>query len=125
MYNNVKIRVRCGSKLTDYINCTYGVKKGDVCSPVLFSLFINELAVKIIEKGKHGATLTIDYLELSILLLADDIALLAETVIGLQTQLNNLQHAAFSLDLKVNLNKSNIVVFRKGGYLAAKGKMDI
>ena len=44
MYENVKARTRCGAKLTYYIDCTRGVKQGDVCSPVLFSLFINELA---------------------------------------------------------------------------------
>ena len=42
-----------------------------------------------------------------------------KTVIGLQTQLNSLQHAS-DLELKVNLNKSNIIVFRKGGYLGAR-----
>jgi hypothetical protein len=120
MYNNVKARVRCGAKLTDYVNCTAGVKQGDVCSPILFSLFINELSVEVINKGRHGATFMLDALELFILLLADDVILMSETVIGLQTQLNNLQHAACELDLKVNMNKSNIIVFRKGGYLGAR-----
>ena len=46
--------------------------------------------------------------------------LLSETVIGLQTQLNSLQRASSSLQLKVNMSKSNIVVFRKGGYLGAR-----
>ena len=46
--------------------------------------------------------------------------LLSETVIGLQTQLNSLFSAASKLQLKVNMNKSNIVVFRKGGYLGAR-----
>ena len=55
MYSNVKARVRCGDKLTDYVNCTAGVKQGDVCSPILFSLFINELALQVIDKGRHGA----------------------------------------------------------------------
>ena len=50
MYNSVKVRVRSGSKLTDYIKCTVGVKQGDVCSPVLFSLFINELTLEVIRK---------------------------------------------------------------------------
>ena len=36
MYENVKARARCGAKFTEYINCTSGVKQGDVCSPVLF-----------------------------------------------------------------------------------------
>ena len=55
-----------------------------------------------------------------ILLFADDMILLSETVIGLQTQLNSLFNAASRLQLKVNMNKSNIVVFRKGGYLGAR-----
>ena len=35
MYKTVKARVRCGADFTDCINCTRGVKQGDVCSPVL------------------------------------------------------------------------------------------
>ena len=88
MYNDVKARVRSGAKLSDVINCTRGVKQGDACSPVLFSLFINELALDIIENGKHGVTF--DVIELFILLFADDIVLLSTTVVGLQRQLNNL-----------------------------------
>ena len=63
MYSNVKSRVRCGDKLTDYVNCTAGVKQGDVCSPILFSLFINELALQVIDKGRHGACFMIDAFE--------------------------------------------------------------
>ena len=55
-----------------------------------------------------------------ILLFADDVILLSETIIGLQTQLNSLFSAVSRLQLKVNRNKSNIVVFRKGGYLGAR-----
>jgi hypothetical protein len=120
MYNTVKTRVRCGGKLTDYINCTRGVKQGDVCSPVLFSLFINELTIEVINKGRHGARFTIDFMELFIMLLADDVVLFSETVVGLQTQLNNLKNSADKLQLRVNMDKSNIIVFRKGGYLAAR-----
>ena len=32
MYENVKARIRCGAKFMDCINCTRGVKQGDVCS---------------------------------------------------------------------------------------------
>ena len=120
MYLSVKARVRCGDALTDRINCTLGVKQGDICSPVLFSLFINELALEVIRNGRHGVTFPIDSFELFILLLADDVVLLSETVIGLQRQLNSLSRAAESLKLRVNLNKSNIVVFRKGGYLGQR-----
>ena len=108
--------------MTNYINCTFGVKQGNVWSPVLFSLFINELVLEAVQNGRHGATFINDYFELFILLLADDVVLLSKTVIGLQTQLNSLQRASSSLRLKVNVSKSNIVVFRKGGYLGARGR---
>ena len=45
--------------------------------------------------------------------------LISETVIGLQTQLNNLFSAASRLQLQINMNKYNILVFGKGGYLGA------
>ena len=122
MHSNVKARVRCGSKLTQFINCSAGVKQGDISSPVLFSLFINELALKVIENGKHGVTFPLDPFELFILLLADDVVLLSETIIGLQTQINSLKDASNTLGLQINMDKSNIVVFRKGGYLSAREK---
>ena len=94
------------------------MRQGDVCSPVLFSL--NELILEVIKKGRHGASFTNNDLELFILLLADDLVLLSETVVGLQTQLNSLHRTAASLQLKVNMSKSNVIVFRKGGYLGAR-----
>ena len=117
MYVSVKARVRSGVKLTEVIKCSLGVKQGDSCSPVLFSIFINELAVEVIRQGKHGVNFLIDAFELFILLLADDVVLLSETPVGLQRQLNSLHSSSLSLGLKVNMNKSNIVVFRNGGYL--------
>ena len=54
------------------------------------------------------------------LLFADDLTLLASTVVRLQNQLNALYVAAKRLGLTVNLDKSKVMVFRKGGYLAAK-----
>ena len=122
MYENVKARVRDGDLLTYCIECLRGVKQGDVCSPVLFSWFINELALDIINGGKHGALLTTTLVELFVLLFADDIALLSETAIGLQNQLDILYQSANKLELKVNLDQSNIIVFRKGGHLAVPEK---
>ena len=121
MYEKVKARIRTGdNNLTEQINCTLGVKQGDICSPVLFSLYINELAIDLIRNGRHGVYF--DVFELFVLLLADDIVLCSETVVGLQNQLNILHRAACKLHLSVNLGKSNIIVFRKGGYLGEKEK---
>ena len=71
-------------------------------------------------KEKHGIPLGPTEIELFILLFADDLTLLASTVTGLENQLNALCVAAKRLGLTVNLDKSKVMVFRKGGYLAAK-----
>ena len=59
-------------------------------------------------------------IELFILLFADDIVLLSDTIVGLQNQLDVLARNALNLDLHVNLDKTNIVIFRNGGYIAKK-----
>ena len=120
MYGVVKARVRVGGDLTNYFMCPKGLRQGDVCSPVLFSLFINELAQEIVLRGKHGISLTPEQIQIMILLFADDVLLLSHTIIGLQQQLNILHDTANRLGLVVNMDKSKIIVFRKGGYLSAR-----
>ena len=72
MYESVKARIRVnGNKFTEGRNCSLGVKQGDICSPVLFSLYINELAVELIQNGRHGVVF--DAYKLFTLSLADDI----------------------------------------------------
>ena len=80
MYKIVKARVRNGQTVTDAFPCQKGLKQGEVTSPLLFSLFINELARDIIRNGKHAVQLFPDIVELFILLFADDIVLLSDTV---------------------------------------------
>ena len=88
----------------------------------MFSLLINELANEIVLKGKHGITLSPDILQILIMLFADDIVLLANTIVGHQQQLNVLRDTAKRLHLVVNFEKSQVVIFRNGGYIAARQK---
>ena len=122
VYNSVLACVRVNSEYSNYFDCPIGVKQGCLLSPQLFSFFINELAVEISSRGKHGIQLLPGAIELFLLLFADDIILLSESVIGLQNQLNMLKIEADRLKLTVNLGKTNIVVFRNGGHLSAHEK---
>ena len=107
------------SGLSDFCECFQGLKQGCILSPVLLSMLINELANEILEKGKHGVSLGPAEIELFLLMFADDLTLHSSTVIGLQNQLNMLQEATQRLGLPVNLDKSKVVGFRKGGFLSA------
>ena len=107
MYDVVKAKVRANGETSEAFDCPRGVKQGEVCSPALFSILINELADEISSKGRHGIQMLPDIVQIFILMFADDIILLSDTVCGLQNQLNSLQRCAQLLDFTVNLRKSN------------------
>ena len=113
MYKVVIAKVRSGSDLTDSFMCPRSVKQGDICSPILFSMFIDELGIEIMERGRHGIQLTPDLVQIFILVFADDVILASCTVCGLQNQLNIVWETAERLGVAVNLDKSNII--RNGG----------
>ena len=116
-YRTVQACVRCGGENTEYFACFQGLKQGCFASP---TLFINELAHEIISQGKHGLQFSPNDIEIFIMLFADDIDLLFATIIGLQNQITALYTAANRLRLQVNLSKTRVMMFRKGGYLSAR-----
>ena len=118
IYTDVKSCVRWGSELSDFFCCPSGVKQGANESPSIFSLYINCVANYIRKTGKHGVQLVPGRLEIFLLLFADDVVLISTTPTGLQNQLDNLVHVSNLLRLKVNTEKTKILVFRKGGHLS-------
>ena len=62
------------------------MKQGCIISPTLFSIDVNDLGVEL-ESLNCGVSLQ-EALNISVLLYADDIAILSETVAGMQTMLN-------------------------------------
>ena len=122
MYDSLISCVRVNNVFSEFFECPVGVRQGCVLSPTLFSLFINQLANHVNEVGVHGIQLLPNLVELFILLFADDVALLSSTPGGLQVQLNALKQCCDNLKLSVNKDKTKIMVFRKGGFLAKHEK---
>ena len=81
-YLSVKACVRTDEDFTDFINCTLGLKQGYLAPPILFSIFINEFANEVESSGLRGVQLFSDLIEILILIFADDLALILDTVIG-------------------------------------------
>ena len=122
LYDTVMVCVRDKCVYSDFFKCPRGVKQGCLLSPQLFSFFINELATEIVKGGKHGVQMIPNAAELFLMLFADDVVLLSDSVVGLQNQINLLKENSDRLHLTVNLDKTKVMVFRKGGRLAAREK---
>ena len=64
-------------------------------------------------------------LNLFLLIYADDLVIFSDTVVGLQTQLNSLEVYCKELSLKINVQKTTIVIFRNGAKLYDNEKFHI
>ena len=54
------------------------------------------------------------YLKMYVLLYADDTIIMAESAADLQTALTSLHEYCIQWDLKVNISKTNVVIFSRG-----------
>ena len=118
MYQSVKACVRTNEGLTSFFNCPLGLKQGCLASPILFSIFINELATELENSNLRGVQLFPDLAEILLLMFADDLALISDSIIGLQRLLNILHNFCVVRDLVVNTVKTKVVVFKNGGLLS-------
>ena len=83
IYKQVKAKVRSNGGLSKGFCCATGLKQGCMLSPVLFTFFINEFAELIENSGTAGVQLFPDDIQVLILLFADHIALLSNTIVVL------------------------------------------
>lgn len=54
MYSNIKSRIFDGSVFSEYFPCNVGVRQGESLSPLLFSLYINDLEHFLKEQDVEG-----------------------------------------------------------------------
>ena len=116
IYSNVRARVKCKEGLTPEFKCTTGVRQGDNLSPLLFSLYLNDLEEVLSNCTYPG--IRINNKNLCCLLYADDIVIFSYNAFSLQKLLDEFERYCVSNKLTVNKDKSKIIVFRKGGYIA-------
>ncbi|XP_060597913.1 uncharacterized protein LOC132751716 [Ruditapes philippinarum] len=109
LYDSVYSCVRINSKHTEWFTVKSGLRQGCILSPLLFNLYINDLAVYL-----KSLDIGIDYGsdKICMLLYADDIVLLAKDEKDLQCLLNALNNWCSTNDMYINSSKSQIVHFR-------------
>ena len=103
LYTAVSSCVRINGFYTEWFDVTSGLRQGCSLSPLLFNIFINDLALKIKACGKG---VKIDGDIVGILLYADDIVLLADNEKELQDMLDILNNWCVSNNKSVNATKA-------------------
>ena len=84
--NRTQVWVSRGRRLTTRpARRSSGVKQSCLWSPQLFSLYVNEVALELNTKGRHGVQWKSGAAELFLLLFAGDVILLSDTAAGPQT----------------------------------------
>ena len=121
MYQNIKSCVRYHNQTSNFFPCLTGVRRGENVSPFLFGIFLNDLEdfMKCLEgmpleciKENCLNNLTV-FLEVFVLLYADDTVIFAETSEGLQRNLDIFGTYCDQWKLSVNCAKSKIMIFKK------------
>ena len=107
MYHISVSRVRCKDLLSEPINITQGFHQGNVLSPLLFNLFINDVGESFCVKAVPT---------MNNLLYAGDLVLLSTSEIGLQKNIDNVYK--FCISCGLNIDKSKAMVFSKTGRIS-------
>ena len=109
LYSSVSSCIRLNNLHTDWFEVNSGLRQGCILSPLLFNLYINDLAIHL---KSFGIGIECDDDIVCLLMYADDIVILAETERDLQILLNALDGWCCTNDMVVNGSKSNVIHFR-------------
>ena len=110
MYSSTKYSCKDQDKYSDPFIANRGVKQGDNLSPTLFNIFIDDINSYFTEVCE---SVILNNCEINHLLYADDLVLVSKSPKGLQWCLDALKRFCNDWKLKINSNKSKVVVFSK------------
>ena len=126
MYKNVKSYVSAHGKKSPTFLSSMGVRQGENVSPLLFALFINDIEDYLILSGSSSVSFCDEecdlYMKLLVLMYADDTIILANSSQELQKSLDGLASYCDYWKLKVNSDKTKVMIFgsRKSNNLKQK-----
>ena len=110
-YSNLQCRARWGDSHSEWFSILAGVRQGGVLSPDFYCLYVDDLA-SILTRLNVGCHVRDVFV--SILLYADDMALLAPSLRGLQLLLNACEQYCRDWDISLNHKKTKNIAFGKG-----------
>ena len=110
IYSNDKACVKIHNHCTETFEINQGVRQGCVLSPLLFNIFVSDLAKKI---DSVDLKIQVNNRELNTLFWADDIVMFAKTENTLREMLKILELYSNENKLEINTDKTKIMIFNK------------
>ena len=101
------VRLGPSAKSSDFFNTTFGTRQGDVISPNLFSVYINDLLTDLRNNMKES-----DHIICNVFAYADDLVIISDSEEDLQRLINIVHKWCSIWRLEVNLSKTKIVHYR-------------
>ena len=122
LYQNIKSCVMYSGSQSSFFQSFCGVRQGENLSPVLFSLFLNDMEEFL--KTNHCTGINFDFdndqftvfLKLLVLLYADDTVIFATDPESFQNSLNVFNDYCQLWKLNVNYKKTKIMIFGRRNY---------
>ena len=107
MYEDTKAKYRLGNLETDWVKSERGVRQGCVLSPTLFSLYTEELAVRL---RRMNAGVRVGRDKICILLYADDVVVMSESAEEFQSILDVVDGYGKDFGVRFSSEKSKVMI---------------
>ena len=115
MYKHIRSCVQFNGARSMFFHCNNGLRQGENLSPVLFSLFLNDLEYTLSKNNSVGLNLYDNdlktYMKIIVLLYADDTVLFAESRKEMQILINDFSSYCKTWKLTINNDKTKLLVF--------------
>ena len=108
MYSNARSVVSYDGYTSREFECQKGVRQGCPLSPLLFSLFVSDLEDTL--KSTSSGKIRIGEQDITIVMFADDLVLLADSSDGLRQSLSVLQDYCRTWHLTINAEKTKVMI---------------
>lgn len=105
IYKSSRAAVRIDGKLSSWFDVSIGLRQGCSLSPLLFIIFMD----KIIKTAHLRGNINIGGNIISSLAYADDLVLMANSVIDLQRSISDLERGCIDFGMKITASKTQVM----------------